>query len=151
MRLLYFLFWLAAAGTVYFLPDAFTDRYFTSGQLWACGLAGVAGMVLAYGKGVRCPRGVVVLGVVLLAVWGYGFGEGYLGWQALAVCGALWLLALVAGSAGKEVAYRDVYFVLALSLGVEAAIGIGQFAGLWRGGGQFRVVGTFDNTAGLAA
>ena len=151
MRLLYFLFWLAAAGTVYFLPDAFTDRYFTSGQLWACGLAGVAGMVLAYGKGVRCPRGVVALGVVLLAVWGYGFGEGYLGWQALAVCGALWLLALVAGSAGKEVAYRDVYFVLALSLGVEAAIGIGQFAGLWRGGGQFRVVGTFDNPAGLAA
>ena len=69
MRLLYFLFWLAAAGTVYFLPDAFTDRYFTSGQLWACGLAGVAGMVLAYGKGVRCPRGVVALGVVLLAVW----------------------------------------------------------------------------------
>ena len=150
-RLLYVLFVAAVAGTVYFLPDCFTDRYFTSGQLWVCGCAGLAGVVAALGGRLRCSRLGAVVGVALFAGWGYGFAAGYLGGQALACGVSLWLVLLVAeGSAGK-VSYRDVYFVVALSLGVEAAVGLGQFAGWWHSGSSFRVTGTFDNPAGLAA
>ena len=85
-RLLYILFVAAVAGTVYFLPDCFTDRYFTSGQLWVCGCAGVAGVAAALGGRLRCSRLGAVVGVALFAGWGYGFAAGYLGGQALA-CG----------------------------------------------------------------
>ena len=120
------------AGTVYFLPDCFVDRYFTSWQLWVCGIAGAWG-IFALWRAKRCSYLGMAVGGVLLVAWGYGFVSGYLGWQALG-----WR-------------YRKAYFVLALSLGVEAIVGIGQYAGLWQGNGQFWVTGTFENPAGLAA
>ena len=86
-----------------------------------------------------------------MVAWGYGFVSGYLGWQALGWRVALWLLLLVAENWEGGFSYRKAYFVLALSLGVEAIVGIGQYAGLWQGNGQFRVTGTFENPAGLAA
>jgi len=138
------------AGTVYFLPDCFVDRYFTSGQLWVCGIAGAWG-IFALWRAKRCSYLGMAVGSILLVAWGYGFVSGYLGWQALGWCVALWLLLLVAENWEGGFSYRKAYFVLALSLGVEAIVGIGQFAGLWQGNGQFRVTGTFENPAGLAA
>lgn len=138
------------AGTVYFLPDCFVDRYFTSGQLWVCGIAGAWG-IFALWRAKRCSYLGMAVGGVLLVAWGYGFVSGYLGWQALGWRVALWLLLLVAENWEGGFSYRKAYFVLALSLGVEAIVGIGQYAGLWQGNGQFRVTGTFENPAGLAA
>ena len=138
------------AGTVYFLPDCFVDRYFTSGQLWVCVIAGVWG-IFAIQQVRRCSYMAMIVGGVLLAAWGYGFASGYLGWQGLAWYIALWFLLLVVENWEKGFSYWKAYFVLALSLGVEAIIGIGQFAGLWHSNGHFRVTGTFENPAGLAA
>ena len=131
------------AGTVYFLPDCFVDRYFTSGQLWVCGIAGAWG-IFALWRAKRCSYLGMAVGGVLLVAWGYGFVSGYLGWQALGWRVALWLLLLVAENWEGGFSYRKAYFVLALSLGVEAIVGIGQYAGLWQGNGQFRVTGTFE-------
>ena len=83
------------AGTVYFLPDCFVDRYFTSGQLWVCGIAGAWG-IFALWRAKRCSYLGMAVGGVLLVAWGYGFVSGYLGWQALGWRVALWLLLLVA-------------------------------------------------------
>ena len=83
------------AGTVYFLPDCFVDRYFTSGQLWVCGIAGAWG-IFALWRAKRCSYLGMAVGGVLLVAWGYGFVSGYLGWLALGWRVALCLLLLVA-------------------------------------------------------
>lgn len=58
------------AGTVYFLPDCFVDRYFTSGQLWVCGIAGAWG-IFALWRAKRCSYLGMAVGGVLLVAWGY--------------------------------------------------------------------------------
>ena len=116
---------------------------FCPGQLWVCGIAGAWG-IFALWRAKRCSYLGMAVGGVLLVAWGYGFVSGYLGWQALGWRVALWLLLLVAENWEGGFSYRKAYFVLALSLGVEAIVGIGQYAGLWQGNGQFRVTGTFE-------
>ena len=99
------------AGTVYFLPDCFVDRYFTSGQLWVCGIAGAWG-IFALWRAKRCSYLGMAVGGVLLVAWGYGFVSGYLGWQALGWRVALWLLLLVAENWEGGFSYRKIGVVV---------------------------------------
>lgn len=142
-----------ALSGAYYVGDCYSDRFFTSGEIWTGMVVGMllpVWVALKKGKMVCSVMTVWVI-AVFAVVGGYMLVLGRDGWQEFVFYAALCLLMWVLNNSSGALSYDRLYGVLVLLAGGEMVVALGQWAGWWHSGTRFRLTGTFDNPAGLAA
>lgn len=139
---------------VFYYPDRFTDRFFTSGMIWMGLIMGMMGIFfsLIVRKPIRFSGFTLALlsglaGIVIYSGITNNFSSQFLAWGI-----ALVVFMVMLDSSAAWCSLRHVYVLLALLSVAEALIGIAQYLRLF---GRYHatcpVTGTFENPAGFSA
>ena len=148
----YYLLTGICLANAFYLPDYFSDRFFTSGMIWVGLVVPVFFVLFLFIERKRIFVPIIWLYFVgIMALGGfYAAMTGTFSWQHTTYTGALCLLMLMMVHSEEVFDFQEIYFVVTAFAGLEALLGIAQYFRWYEVYNfNFPVTGTFDNPAGL--
>ncbi len=148
----FFLFTLFA-GTLFFIPSIFVNRFVTAPALWMqIGISlGIIGYILLIKERIPLPPKTFIFLIIIWAIYHLWQSRGNIenGITIITLIAAFFLSYAI----WKYFQDKKILFILFTSLGLILSLwGLGQFTGLLSSyNGSFALTGSFDNPAGISA
>lgn len=141
------------AGTIFFIPNIFVNRFIVAPSLWmqACIGVGFVGYILLIKRAVSIPGRFFLLLILSWTI--YHICHNWVNTENIISIIAHVGVFLLLYAVWANIKDKKVFFIILTSLGLVISLwGLAQLFGILRPyNGSFRITGPFDNPAGISA